>query len=98
MTPIEELQAQREAVLNGKWVQRGPKREREACLLQRWTTAEPVASLSLNATRYLAQALDVHPVHPWEPLTIINDRVFASRDDAIAALDEAIRLAKEDAA
>lgn len=84
MDVVEDLLAQRDAVLFGTWTRGAPRNEDEACLLVR-----PGQGLGSPAVHYLYQAIG-------DELSIAHWNAEHTREEVVALLDEAIRLAKED--
>lgn len=111
MNVVEELLAQRDAVLFGKWVKRPPQAENEACLVMR---AKPGAELmrggctcgcedrllyvesdELSESAKVWARMSVEKLHGLYSAEGWNDYAAKSKDQVIEVLDEAIRMAKE---
>lgn len=99
MTPVEELMAQRDAVMFGEWVRSSPELAGQACLVQRRTRHAGLvftSYLSRDATVLVTRALKERGERmgalPW----MWNDSIAQDRDEVLGVLDDAIRLAKED--
>lgn len=100
---VDELIAQRDRVLFGKWVSHSPREPGEACM-GFWFTSPTVdypcsiRCVSPEVTNVLREVLAqrgvstpcLYDIANW------NDR-HATRQDVLDVLDEAIRLAKESA-
>lgn len=92
--PVDELLAQRDAVLFGKWKKGSPIRPGEACAVIRYDPVRGQVHLSNDARWSASQALaKLHDgrtnIMAW------NDSVAQSRFEVIEVLDEAIRIAKD---
>lgn len=100
---VDELIAQRDRILFGRWVSRAPREDGEACTgfwYEFPTMVYPchIRCVSPEATNILREALarrDVVTVCLTD-VAEWNDR-HATRQDVLDVLDEAIRLAKESA-
>lgn len=104
MSVVEELMAQRDAVMFGTWVGRYPVRAEEACLVVRQEylhpqAKRPVASrargLSENAIGVVCDVLRDRGVQVWRRPPAWNDQRSRKRAHVLDVLDEAIRRAKE---
>lgn len=87
---VDELIAQRDRVLFGKWVHRAPSEDGEACLLF-YATHASMRAISPDAMMTIKAALGVEHL---KEATRWNDRL-ATYQEVLDVLDEAIRLAKE---
>lgn len=112
MSVLDELLAQRDAVLFGEWVRQEPEDDGEACLVARYGPEDLFGMVSNDA----AQRLDAvvackypfaylkawfqkkahqNTVGECDPVCVFwNDR-YATREQVIEVLDEALRQAKE---
>lgn len=88
-TVIEELQAQRNFLLENKWVGRIPEHVGEGCLMLRQLEGFQRLCLSHQACDYVGRIIH-DSLGQW------NDERCQSAGEAIAVLDEAIILAKRD--
>lgn len=100
---VDELIAQRDRILFGKWVSHAPRRDGEACTVF-WfassTEESPclVRGLSSSAIQVLEKAFwqQGMEVYSLDDAIRWNDRQ-ATRQEVLDVLDKAIRLAKESA-
>jgi hypothetical protein len=91
MTPVEELLAQRDAVLLGEWVQGDPKNPGQACLVIRCQLdglGLCQRILPVPAQDFISATINGFPFS-W------NDQPGRTKEEVLEALDQAIRLAKE---
>lgn len=105
MNVVEELLAQRDAVLFGRWVKRSPFAEEEACLVERGT--RELCDCGCGYSRFISLSnvaedcvrASVNTLHGVYSSFLWNDlpapRGAKSKDQVIEVLDEAIRMAKE---
>lgn len=93
MNVVEDLIAQRDAILFGEWVQGLPGKG-QACLVYRSDDGE----VCDESAQIIAALVDRHSVrrHRGFPISVFwNDHKGRTRQEVLDVLDEAIRLAKE---
>lgn len=100
MTPVQELRAQRAAVMSGTWVQRSPATPGEACLVQRVsTTTSRGETLGWHALDFVMSAVkqvcpEASPPHNANELASYWNDTQATHSQVIEVLDRAIKLAE----
>lgn len=98
-TVVEELMAQRDAVIFGDWVRGTPTMPNQACLIIRnegfdSTKNHHKVKMLSHAAQGLVQE-EVHRKYDDVNAVYCNDHVFESFEDAVEILDGALIAAKE---